>query len=406
MTTVSLTPPLAARVASDAPARVPVKPLAAVTFLACVFALILAEFVTAPEGTTRAPDAVVIGQALWNAAQVGLLLLLLCLWVTHRRWWVAALTALALAWLPFAIYVTSPGAWALTVLVALTCAAAWPRPDFSVTLVDAPARGTPLLSKFEFFALIATLLCSIYNFHWSKGVPPYWDAIFKAISSVTGFKADLQTIAHVMYTLGIEGVSLPSYLRAGIPANNLGSIAFALIWTVLPALYVLYFAALFKTAKGTPGARIQQALCLIFIVHFLFLTDLVDYRLGRGIGTEESRHWAHWLEIFAWRFAILIPVWQKFFSGQWKHGNGRLGVLAHYGIAAWAVGWFVYDVLTYSFVRFFQFATGQPDDPPKYFGLGHPDVLGWHGALVVMILVYGYMAFAMRCKRVAISSPA
>lgn len=388
---------------TDAPSRVPVRKLALVTGLTCVVAQLLSQMSGYAGDKDAGPLSLVIGQALWNAAQVGLLLLLLCLWHVRRRSWAVALAITILACLPFAIYAISPGAWALTVLLLATCGLASTRdvPDLSVVIADAPGRGTPALAKFELLAFVCTLFSSMYNFNANKAVFPYWSSIFERVAALAGFTTDQTTIAHGMYTLGLDGVTMPAFIKVGFVASNLGSVTFAIIWTVLPTLYVLYFAACARLAKYSYGTRLQQALCLLCIFHFLFLTDLVDYRYGRGIANP-AEEWAHWAERFAWRIAILLPIYQKFTTGHWLRGNGIVGVAVHYTVAAWATGFLIYQVLIYDVVRFHLFALGE-DPPPLFplFGLAYKDKLGYFGALLVMTLVYGFSLLGLRCKRIS-----
>jgi hypothetical protein len=383
------------------PARVPVRKLALAVAITCTFAQLLSQIGGEVGDAHGGPPGVVVGQALWNGAQVGLLVLLLSLWCVRRRWWVAALAVATLGCLPFAIYAISPGGWAFTALLLTTCAVVGIRdvPDLDVAIVDAPARGTPLLAKVEFLALVCNLLCSMYNFDPSWDLWPYWNSIFAGVADLTGFTPDLTAIAQGMYGLGLDGVSLPSYIKVGAPLNNLGSVVFAVIWTVLPFLYVLYFAGLAKEARYSPGTRIQRVLCAVAIFHFLFLTDIVDYRFGRGI-VNPAAEWCHWLEVFIWRLAILLPIYQKVATGQWLRGNGKAGVAVHYVVGAWAAGFFVYEVLMYNAPMFYAWATGAPYEQITLFGRGYSETVGWHGALVLMIFLYGFMVVAMRCKRV------
>eukprot|EP01035_Chromulina_nebulosa_P003510 gene3510-4787_t len=243
------------------PSRIPVRTLALATLLTCLTAQILSQLDGAPSTPGGGPWGVVLGQSMWNAAQVGLLLVLLCLWCVRRRVWVAVAGVATLAGAPFSIYAVSPGAWGFTVILLATCALALTRevPDLGVSIVDAPAGDTRVLAKFEFLALACNLFCSMYNFVNTDGVWPLpWAGIFQSISAFTGFTPDLPTIARSLYAFGLEGVSLPSYIKVGRPVNNLGALIFSLIWTVLPFLYVVYFAAMAKMAKNTPGTRLQQ----------------------------------------------------------------------------------------------------------------------------------------------------
>jgi len=397
----------AERGVSHAPFRFPVRKLALVTGLACIVAHVLAQLGGSGGDAHAGPLGVVLGQSLWNAAQVGLLLLLLGLWRADRGWWVAALALATLLCLPFAVYVVSPGAFALTALLLAACGVAWARraPDLDVSLVDAPSRGTPMLAKLELLGLACYLLSSMYNYNASRDCWPYWSSIYAGVAGLTGFTANSTEIANALYSAGLPGVTMPAWVTVGRSGNNLGAFLFVLIWTVLPVLYILYFAACAKLASKTPWTRVQQALCLFGIFHFLFLTDIVDYQYGRGI-MNPAAEWCHWAERFVWRIAILLPIYQKLASGDWLRGNGRLGVVMHYGIAAWALGFLVYQVVIYDLPRLYLFATGGDDSYSyKLFGVSYRQELGYHGALVLMIALYAFMLFAMRCKRV-VSVPA
>jgi hypothetical protein len=255
-----------------------------------------------------------------------------------------------------------------------------------------------MLAKFEFLALVCNLLCSMYNYLPSWRLFPYWAFVFEGVRVLTGLTLSAAAIARGMYSLGLPGVSMPSYIHVGFNAIPLGAVVFSLIWTVLPFLYVVYFAMLAKLAKNSPGTRIQQVLCCICIVHFLFLTDFVDYQYGRGIANPLA-DWCHWLEVFVWRIAILLPIYQKLTTGQWRRGNGAVGVVLHYGIAVWAAGFFIYEVLMYNVPDFLN-SFGFGFKRLTLFGRGYSEKLGWHGALLLMIFLYGFMVLAMRCKRI------
>lgn len=380
----------------DAPRRVPVRGLALVTALACLVAHGLALAGGGASGAGGGPLGVVVGQAVWNAAQVGLLVLLLCLWQAPRGGWTLVLAIGSAACLPIAIYVTSPGAWLLTLILLAACALAWVRriPDLAVSIVEAPARGTPTLAKVEFLAFACNLFSSMYNYQVGRG----WSAVYDRTAALLGFTPAPATIARDLYTLGLSGVSLPPYILTA-PDNPLGSLVFLLLWTVLPFLYVLYFAACAMLAKNTKGTRVQLALCAFCIFHFLFLTDIVDYQFGRGV-LNAGAEWAHWSERLAWRIAILLPIYQNLASGRWLRGAGVLGVALHYALAVWAVVFFAYMVLVYDVGGFYRFVTGKEAAyVSKYFG-HYNHLLGYPGALMLMVLLYGFMTVAMRCKRV------
>lgn len=72
------------------------------------------------------------------------------------------------------------------------------------------------------------------------------------------------------------------------------------------------------------ATRLQQALCFVRILHALILTDFVGYQHGRGVANPWA-DWFHWLEVFVWRIAILLPVYQKLAtdSGGGPTASGR-----------------------------------------------------------------------------------
>lgn len=378
-------------------ARVAIRKLAAVTAAAGIVGLLLAHAGGAPAGPAVAPVRILLGQAVWNAAQAGLLLLLLGLWQLRKTWGFRGFAGVCVLAMPFAHYVTSPGAAIWAALLLAACIRARTAPDLAISVADAPARGTPLIVKFAFLAFLCNLGSSLYNFNASRNLWPYWSDIFDAIAGYIGFTADIPAIARAFYTLGVEGIDLPAYLNTGSPASNLGALLFTIIWSVLPALYILYFLAMMQLAKYSPGRRIQQALCLFGIFHFLFLTDFVDYRFGRGFVNPLS-YWCHTTEVFAWRIAILLPVYQKLTTRMWRDGNGRIGVLMHYGLAVWFVGFLGHEVLLLDIPRAYHHAVGAEFQPVRLFGL-RPEALAYNGALISMVFVYGFTALALRCKR-------
>ncbi len=384
---------------AEAVSRVSVRKLALFTGMTCVVAQALSLLGGRPLGDGGGPAGVVVGQAIWNGAQVGLLVLLLCLWFSDRRWWFVVLSVAAVATLPFAHYALSPGGWAFTALLLATCALAWACDvvDIGVTISDAPARGTPVLAKFEFLAVVCNLLSSMYNYTPSWGVWPYWRSIYAAVAVLVGFAPDLATMNHAMYTLGLDGVSMPTYIKPGRDPNSFGAVIFLVVWSVLPFVYVIYFAAMWKLAKDSPGTRIQQGLCIFGIFHFLFLTDFVDYRFGRGI-VNGAEHWFHVSEMYAWCVAILLPIYQKLTTNQWRHGNGFIGVALHYALAVLAAWFFIYEVLIYR--QYGPYHIGLL--LRQLFGIHYSMKLGYTGTLVLMVFLYGYMVATMRCKRISV----
>lgn len=384
------------------PIRLPIRLLATATLGLCAAAALITALAedTVPSGVD--PLGLIIGQNLYNAAQVGHLLLLGALAFVHRRWWLAPLAALTLLGLPFAVYLISPIGWPFAGLVALTALLALRRAPPAVDVGWTPVGDRGLRDGVVAFELVG-LLCyagsTLYNHNASRNCWPYWDGMFRGLADALAFETPAADIARALYTLGLESVTVPPYVPLA-RGSNVGFIVFVLVWTVLPALYVLYFAMLYRGAREAPGTRIQQALCLFGLVHFLFLTDIVDYKFGRGIRGEHAE-WLHWAERLAWRIAILLPIYQKLATGAWK-ARGRLGRALHYGVGAWAVVFFVYQVLIYDTVRVYHFAT---DTPPSALVTALRAVylqeLGYHGALVLLIGVYALLLWRMPSKGLA-----
>ncbi len=383
--------------------RVRVKALALLTGITCVLAN--AVSLTSGVGDAHsAPVGAVIGQQLWNAAQVGLLLLLLCMWCVGRRWWVVLLSVAALLALPFGIYVGSPGGWILAALLLLICGAAWSTrvPDLCFTLTDEPARSAPLVTRFEFLAFVCTLFCSMYNFQVNGSIWPHWGSVYASVASMIGFTPDVPTVARSMYTLSLEGVVMPPYVPIGnVATGNLGAVVFLLIWTVLPFLYVLYFCVLAKLAKDSPGTRLQLFLCACCIVHFLFLTDFVDYKFGRGFVNPLTQEF-HWTERLAWRIAILLPIYQKVLTGYFRQGAGLIGVVLHYAIACWGLFFMVYYVLLVDVPGIYEAAFDHDVDLHRLIGVPFNEALGYYGALVLMTFVYAFTVLFMPSKRICV----
>lgn len=398
----------AGRFAAAAPADTlfdtPLKQLAAITAATSVLAQLLSRLGNGAS-IEGASIHIVIGQSLWNAAQVGTLVILLALWRLAPGWRSGLLAGATVACLPVAIYAISPGAFAFTELSLLTCwlAGTVTVSNFRIRILDAPVRGTPMLFKFETLAFGCSLLCSMYNYNYSGDYWPHWAGIYRSVGATIGLTMVPAELTRGLFTLGLADVHVPSFVPlerdAATIGGSAGVLAYTLIWTMLPFLYVLYFAVCAKLAEKSPGTRIQQALCLFCIFHFLFLTDFVDYEFGRGV-INPVAEWAHWSERLAWRIAILLPIYQKVTSGHWRRGNGVMGIVMDYALAAFAVIFAVNQLLIFDIPRFLQFASGQEVTARRLFGISYKAQIGYAGALVLMTLVYGFMSIAMRCKRV------
>ena len=123
---------------------------------------------------------------------------------------------------------------------------------------------------------------------------------------------------------------------------------------------------------------------------------MVAYKYGRGYWTPHAEVF-HWFERWAWRVAILVPIYQNCNSGHWKNGNARfpwLGKLLHNFIVAWTVGFVFLQIICSDCFRFYFFVTGhEVKSLPELLGIETPGVdsfhpFNYHGALVVMWVTY------------------
>ena len=105
----------------------------------------------------------------------------------------------------------------------------------------------------------------------------------------------------------------------------------------------------------------------------------------------------HWFERWAWRIAVLMPIYQNCTSGHWKHGHRYFSVVGttfHWIVAAWGCCFFVFQVLFSDVVRFVLFLRG--DEVKTLYELldiaspgiraMHP--FSYHGGLVCMWVMY------------------
>ncbi len=349
----------------------------------------------------EAPVGMVLGQNLWNATQaLHLLLWIQLMALSARRWLLPTLLAWFF-WLPWAHYLISQGGVIHSVLIALSCL--WGLRHGARALswsaeAEEPGGAAPrplLTVRLELIALLCNLGSSLYNYNASRLCWPHWDRLYYQLGAALGFTPDPADVARAFYALGAEGGAAPSYLPLAI-GNPVGAVVFNHLWGALPTLYILYFLVLYLNAHQTRGARLQRALCVFGVIHFLFLTDLVDYKFARGFKAHYGE-WGHWTERLAWRIAILLPIYQKVTSGEWRAKGGVVGPLLHYGVSLWAVAFCVYQVLIYDVLRFYHFALGkEPSALLVWLKSCYSQELGYHGALVFMVLLYAALLATSR----------
>lgn len=365
-----------------------------------------------------APPELLLAQQVWNAAQVGVLLVFFCLVATYmNHCWIVWLWCASTMLLPFAAYVTAPGARLFTALALVGAGTlAFTAPDIWVCITPpepAQPKGAPQavwfhVTSFEFLGFSCNLLSSLYNFHASPKTWPHWMALFKQFRDYVGLVPTGGDIFRGMYTMGLQ-TRIPRFIPLLYAEGPVHSLVFSLAWCVIPFIYCVLFAVLFVASARSclPSRVIQQMLCIWGVVHFLFLTDMVGYSYGRGMRNPHAE-WYHWSEKFVWRIAILLPIYQKVVAGDWKRYYSRwLGLIVHYGLGSWAVCFFVIKVVLFDVSGVWHFATNENRLFPRttqyirtQIGIDTNEI--YHQALVFMIFVYGLQALLMPCYRITI----
>jgi len=117
-------------------------------------------------------------------------------------------------------------------------------------------------------------------------------------------------------------------------------------------------------------------------------------------------------ERWAWRVALLMPIYQNFTSGHWKNGHAFsiVGSIVHCVVAAWGLCFFVFQVLASDTVRFILFVLGKEVRNMYHItGLSSPSigdfmVFGYHEGLVLVLIMYsvillgGFKHFSVSLK--------
>ena len=374
-----------------------------------------------PRRYTYAPTPLVVAQQLWNAMQVFQLFLLLALGYefsqensevspevqTRRKWAVRLLSLVAVCILPFSVYLISPGGhiFAFLALASQLLAILTPVSVLRVSIGehDSDALGdsdsTPwTLSREETIACLCNLGSSLYNYAGSIKTWPHWKRHFYKIDAYFGWAASGDCSVDENFTMGLANVRVPLFV-ARSTGTTTGAQIFLLVWSVLPFLYVSYFLCMFVLAPRSPGKNVQRALCLYGMCHFLFFTDVVAYRYGRGMHSPHDALF-HWFEKWAWRIAMLMPIYQNCTNGHWERGHRSvpiLGKLLRWVLMFWFVFFFLFQVIQSDVFKFSQYLLGKHQE-------GLIDILGlskapflrsvlypYREALVTMIIMYGLL---------------
>lgn len=351
-----------------------------------------------PQRFLYAPLTIVVAQQLWNALQVFEILLIISLVYSYSKsslnFYIACVMSLvAILLLPFSHYLTSPGGSFFSLVTLVTCVwAIVGNAMMTISIGDkCTIPGHRSIVREEVVAFICNLCCSLYNHHASRYTWPHWNHHFHSIDTLLGWD-DGTPGTMSFYTMGMSGVRSPMYVaRNG--ATTFGASTFVVIWSFLPIIYIFYFGCLYILSSRSPYKNIQRAMCIFCIFHFMFLTDVVAYAYGRGFWTPHAEIF-HWSERWAWRVAILLPIYQNCTNGHWikGHRNHVVGKLVHYFMGVWGFLFFLQQVLLSDTIKTVQYLYGW-----KYrsfiqiLGLPSSKMFSYHGALVVMTIMYGIM---------------
>lgn len=346
-----------------------------------------------------APTIMVISQQLWNAMQILELLLLISIAHSYykrsiRFVLVCILSFVVTCLLPFSHYFTSHGGGMFSCVTLITCIWAIKlNSRLVLTIGDKlPSAGHRMVISEELIAFLCNLGCSLYNHNASRRTWPHWNKHFFDIDKYFGLVGDGPPGTMLFYTMGMSDVRIPMFVASN-GATTSGSTVFTLIWSVLPFLYVCYFGCLILLSSRSPYKNIQRGLCLFGIFHFLFFTDVVSYLYGRGFWTPKSEYF-HWSERWAWRVAILVPIYQNFTNGHWVRGHKKkvVGKVVHYFMAIWGILFVFQQVLFSDGFKFVQYLNGWKQETfTSMVGIPTHKFFSYHVALVVMCMMYGFM---------------
>jgi len=355
-----------------------------------------------PETThVDAPISLIIAQQLWNATQVFTLFLLAALYY----WFVAAsnspatnryqyriptkiatilLVLASLGVLPVSSQLISPGAHMFAVLTSLTLVVAffWTPPGsmIRVSLQEGPSccgtnnRSTsPTKNKNhnhswtwtreETLACCCNLGSSLYNYAGSTAHWPHWKVHFRKIDDYFGWPTSGNVFWDEAFTLGLQRYYkyVPLFVPRATGGSTVGATQFFMVWSILPTCYILYFTCMFLLSHRSPGKWIQRCLCIFGICHFLFGTDVIAYRYGRGYYAPHGELF-HWFEKIAWRIAMLLPVYQNITNGHWHnnhHDRSFIKTLVRISLLLWAIFFVLFQVIQSDVMKFTQFLLDQ-----------------------------------------------
>ena len=131
------------------------------------------------------------------------------------------------------------------------------------------------LIREETLGFLCNLASSLYNYQSSDASWPHWRRIFRRMDRYFGWPYDksfCDVFNDKLYTLGFtEDINVPLYVP-GQQGSTVGVHLFWILWSILPFLYIAYYFCMFLLAPRSPGVKLQRALILFAMFHFLFMT--------------------------------------------------------------------------------------------------------------------------------------
>ena len=360
-----------------------------------------------------APTILIVAQCLWNATQVFQIFFLLALGYysfftgvdnevssncTIRKILVTFIVLLSSMLLPFSVYVISIGGHIFAGLTVLSALVALRSPDKVLRLsvgedeynrhrkrsscnvkdddsrhhngeIDGAIQRSWMLVPEESLACLANLFSHMYN-----GRKPWWN-VYAFVDRVFGLKNGGDVTPKEAFYMGRSNARIPLFVSQ---ANHSSSHArvFLVLWSILPLLYTAYFGVMYLVAVRSPGAKIQRLVCVFGILNFLFCTDVVAYKYGRGYRSPHEELF-HWWEHFAWRAAVLLPLYQNCTNGHWNHPEYPLmGKVFRVVAASYGIFFLVFQVIQCDMFRFVTFLTRAEE-------LSFFELIGWEDHPVV-----------------------
>jgi len=320
---------------------------------------------------------------------------------------------LSIVFLPFSVYVVSPGAHVFACLVLINMLLAFfvqPNHALQISIGEKSNSnnnsnnnsldGSWFLTREETLACVCNLGSSLYNYAGSIRTWPHWKRYFYQLDAYMEWPDEGDCTVNKDFTMGLDGVHMPLFVSRA-SGSMTGAQVFWLVWSVLPFLYVSYFFVMFLLAKKSPGTIVQRILCTYGMLHFLFGTDVVAYRYGRGYHSYRgASEFFHWVEKGAWRIAILMPIYQNCTNGHWSHGHTRfpiLGKILRIVAMCWGVWFLCFQVIQSDVFKFSQYLMDEHQHGLiDILGLNHHPLLKYwtypyRFALVTMFVTYGLL---------------